>query len=164
MNSLLEEVRIKVYERCLLQISNYREELESREYEACKFELNGSHVVCRKAKITPKKKGQFVTFWKRNELGTIEPFREDDQVDLFVVNTSFEDRFGQFVFQKSKLIQKGIISTQIKEGKRAFRVYPPWDEVTSSQAQKTQRWQLENFYEIGEETNCKRAVELYSVR
>lgn len=116
MNNTLREV----YEYCSFQISNYKEELESHEYDACNFELNGSYVVCRKAKITPKKKGQFVTFWKRNESGTIEPFHEDDDVDFFVVNVFFEDRSGQFVFQKSKLIQKGIISTQLKKGKELF--------------------------------------------
>ena len=32
-------------------------------------------------------------------------------------------------------------------GKRAIRVYPPWDTTISQQARKTQKWQLEYFLE-----------------
>jgi hypothetical protein len=35
-----------------------------------------------------------------------------------------------------------------KGGKRAIRVYPPWDKAESRQAEKTQKWQLEYFVEI----------------
>lgn len=162
MGNALQEVQTKVYKSCSLQISNYREELESQEYDACKFELNGRFVISRKAKITPKKKGQFVTFWKRNESGIIEPFEEEDEVDFFVVNIFSKDRCGQFVFPKSTLIWKGIISTQMKEGKRAFRVYSPWDDVTGSQAKNTQLWQLDYFYEINKEMDLEKIVELYT--
>jgi hypothetical protein len=31
-------------------------------------------------------------------------------------------------------------------------VYPPWDIVVNRQAQKTQKWQLEYFLEIPENT------------
>lgn len=33
-------------------------------------------------------------------------------------------------------------------GKRAIRVYPPWDKTINQQAQKTQKWQLEYFLGI----------------
>ena len=33
-------------------------------------------------------------------------------------------------------------------GKRAIRVYPPWDNELNKQAQKTQAWQLNYFLEI----------------
>jgi len=65
---------------------------------------------------------------------------------VFVRNDS---HFGVFVFSRSVLISQGIISTEKKEGKRAFRVYPPWDIPTSQQAAKSQKWQLEYFLEIG---------------
>lgn len=162
MNSIYKEVQRRVFERCSFQITEYKQELESQEYEACKFELNGHFIISRKAKVTPKKSGQFVTFWKRNRSGVIEPYGEDDRADYFVVNIIFEGRQGQFVFPKSILIQKGIISGKKKEGKRAFRVYSPWDEVISSQAKKTQQWQIDYFYEIKEDMDVKKIIELYN--
>ncbi|MFQ6421766.1 MULTISPECIES: MepB family protein [unclassified Bacillus (in: firmicutes)] len=50
-------------------------------------------------------------------------------------------------------------------GKRAIRVYPPWDKTTSRQAQKTQAWQLEYFLEIpvNRPIDCVRAQMLYSL-
>jgi hypothetical protein len=37
------------------------------------------------------------------------------------------------------LIEKGIVSTSKKEGKRGFSVYPIWDKTASHQAVKTQK-------------------------
>ena len=54
-----------------------------------------------------------------------------------------------FVFPKSVLIAKEIVSDK-KEGKRAIRIYSPWDITMSKQAQKTQKWQLDYFLEIQE--------------
>jgi hypothetical protein len=45
------------------------------------------------------------------------------------------------------LVEKGIISDK-REGKRAIRVYPPWDFTESKQAQKIQKWQLNYFLQI----------------
>jgi hypothetical protein len=53
-----------------------------------------------------------------------------------------------FIFPKSIAIEKGIVTNGNKEGKRAIRVYPPWDVTTSKQAQKTQKWQLDYFLKI----------------
>jgi len=77
------------------------------------------------------------------------------------VNVRTEKEFGQFVFPKSVLIKKGIISTDKKDGKRAFRVYPNWDNANSKQAERTQKWQLEFFYEINDSTDFKKVRELY---
>jgi len=123
-------------------------EEESADYAAYTFELNGLSVKYRIAKITPTKIGQFVTLWKRIGNGPIQPFDSTDQIDLFVISTRDGNRFGQFVFSKIILQEKGIISTGQKEGKRAIRVYPPWDITISKQAQKTQQWQLGYFMEI----------------
>ena len=46
------------------------------------------------------------------------------------------------------LADKGIITRNGKEGKRGIRVYPPWDIVTSKQAEKTQSWQTKYFLTI----------------
>jgi hypothetical protein len=123
-------------------------ELESTEYAACDFELNALSVKFRVAKITPTKVGQFVTLWKRNSKGVIEPFCDSDPIDLVVISTRSQNHFGQFVFPKNILCKRGILSVAGVEGKRGFRVYPPWDKTTSKQASATQKWQLEYFLEI----------------
>lgn len=53
-----------IYQPCNMHISQAEPELESQDYGACTFELEGMHVKFRAAKTTPKKVRQFVTFWK----------------------------------------------------------------------------------------------------
>lgn len=162
MNHNLESIKNSIYDKCGFELSDFETETESKEYEACRFILNGLNVISRCAKITPNKAGQFVTFWKRNGNGPIEPFHETDPIDFFLVNVRADDKFGQFVFPKSVLIEKGVITSFKKEGKRAIRVYPIWDEAKSKQAERTQKWQLDYFYEIGEEINLEKVNGLYS--
>ncbi|MDY3318282.1 MepB family protein [Riemerella anatipestifer] len=161
MDKNLKQIKTEIYDKCSLEISDFQIETESKEYDACRFQLNGLNILSRNAKITPKKVGQFVSFWKRNGNGQIEPFDENDQIDFYVVNVRTENQFGQFVFPKSVLIKKGIISTEKKEGKRAFRVYPNWDSVKSKQAEQTQKWQLNYFYQINSSTDLQKVNELY---
>ncbi|WP_299064290.1 MepB family protein [uncultured Polaribacter sp.] len=161
MNSNLNKIKTEIYNNCSLEISDFIKELEGKEYDACQFELNGMKIICRSSKITPKKIGQFVTFWRRNKEGITEPFNENDKIDFYVINVSSENNFGQFVFPKSELINKGIISTKIKDGKRGFRVYPKWDRAENKQAKKTQKWQLNYFYEINKLTDLIKVSELY---
>jgi hypothetical protein len=137
-----------VYNGCSFILSQPQPEAESTDYDAYHFDLNGKRIYYRKAKITPTKTGQFVTLWKRNATGIIEPFDFSDAIDFVIISVRKDDLFGQFIFPKSILLEKGIFSTATKEGKRATRVYPPWDETTSKQAQKTQHWQLDYFYKI----------------
>ncbi|PKB17498.1 MepB family protein [Flavobacterium sp. 5] len=132
-----------------IKISQPIIELESIEYGACTFVLNNSNIRFRTAKITPTKTGQFVTLWKRINKGPIQPFDNTDPIDLFIISVRKENHFGLFIFPKAILIDKEIVSDK-KEGKRAIRVYPPWDITTSKQAQKTQNWQLEYFLEISQ--------------
>lgn len=162
MNSNLKQIKREVYDKCHLEISDLKLEPESKLYDACQFKLNGRSVISRTAKITPKKAGQFVTCWKRYGSGPIEPFDENDAIDFYAVIVQTEQALGQFVFPKSILVEKGIISTHLKEGKRAFRVYPNWDTPKSKQAQRTQKWQLEYFYEIDDSTDLKSVMALYS--
>lgn len=138
-----------VYDLADLKCTQPQPEAESAEYSAYRFQLNGKNICYREAKITPTKTGQFVTLWKRNPvLKTIEPFDASDEIDYVTISIRKQELFGQFIFPKSVLLSKGIFSTATKEGIRATRVYPPWDETTSRQAQKTQQWQLDYFYEI----------------
>lgn len=60
-------------------------ESESQDYSACTFQTGNKSIHFRKAKITPKKIGQFVTFWKRTGSGPIAPYDLHDSFDLLVV-------------------------------------------------------------------------------
>ncbi|MFN7093990.1 MAG: MepB family protein, partial [Burkholderiales bacterium] len=46
------------------------------------------------------------------------------------------------------LYKYGIISKNAQGGKRAIRVYPPWDKPTNPQAKRTQAWQSQFFLEV----------------
>lgn len=164
MNSYLNKIKTEIYDKCSLKISAFKKELEGTEYDACLFKLNEKQMICRSSKITPKKNGQFVTFWKRNKEGIAEPFNENDDIDFYVINVHSENNFGQFVFPKSVLVDKGIISTELKDGKRGFRVYPKWDKPQNKQAEKTQKWQLNYFYEVNKSTDLKKVIELYATK
>ncbi len=154
-----------VYDKIGFDCSDVKAEEESAEYGAFTFRINGLPVIYREAKITPTKAGQFVTIWKRKDKGPIAPFDVHDDFDFIIISAKHNHHLGQFIFSKAVLLAKGIISGHEKEGKRGIRVYPPWDEVNSSQAIKTQRWQLEYFLEIsdGETTELlsARAKELF---
>ena len=161
MDNNLSQIKKEVYEKAKFDIIDFNVELESKEYNACRFKINGQNIICRSSKITPKKIGQFVTFWKRNKNGIIEPLSENDSFNFYVINVRKENRLGQFVLPKPTLIAKGIISTPKKDGKRGFRVYPSWDKPINKQAVKTQKWQLNYFYEIGQMTDLSKVNELY---
>jgi hypothetical protein len=150
-----------VFEKCGFQVSNLLLEKESVKYHACSFTINNQKVVYRKSKITPTKTGQFVTLWKRNKHGVTQPFDIDDPIDLVIINTQLDQNFGQFVFPRSVLMDKGIFSTKTKEGKRGFRIYPPWDKTSNKQAIKTQKWQLEYFVSNTTPIDINRVKVLY---
>ncbi len=128
-----------------LHCDNFTLEAESQEYDACRFEINGIQIHYRKAKNTPKKKGQFVTFWKRIPSGIIAPFDDNDDFNFLIVATESEIESGWFIFPKSILISKKIVSTSLVEGKRAFRIYPPSSVPKSKQAMASQKWQNAYF-------------------
>jgi hypothetical protein len=161
VNTYLADIKLNIYDKCGLEVSYFEPEKESKEYDACQFKLNDFQIISRTSKITPKKLGQFVTFWKRNINGVIAPFHESDDIDFYIINIATENRLGHFVFPKHVLIEKGIISTNKKEGKRGFRVYPIWDTVLSKQAKQTQKWQLNYFIEIKDSCKPDKVLDLY---
>ncbi len=126
-------------------VSNFKQEKESTEYKACSYTINGIKIIERTAKITPKKIGQFVTCWKRNANGITKPHKQSDDFDFFYIKVKNKEKSGVFKFPKEVLIKNGIVSTEKKDGKRGFRVYPIWDIPTSKQAIKTQQWQINYF-------------------
>ncbi|GGW32355.1 MepB family protein [Arenibacter certesii] len=154
----------EIYTPCGWVIDNLYLSTESTEYHACTYQLNQLAIIGRMAKNTPKKIGQFVTLWKRNILGITSPYNEEDKMDLCVINVQLDNQFGQFIFPKTLLLHQGIISTAKKEGKRGFRVYPPWDRPDNKTAQNTQNWQLDYFLRIKSniKTDLHRANKLYA--
>lgn len=132
------------------ELTQLQVDWESEAYGACSFVINGQTIQYRESKITPTKIGQFVTVWKRGATGLTEPFAATDAIDYLVISAKNGSHFGQFVFPKSVLMDKGIISTIKQPGKRGIRIYPPWDVPTSKQALATQSWQLNYFLTIKE--------------
>jgi hypothetical protein len=114
-------------------------------------------IIFRKAKITSKKIGQFVSVWRRNELGVTQPHELTDDFEFYIIKCQSNNKIGQFVFPKIELAKRGIVTTSEKEGKRGFRVYPPWDKAISQQAIKTQAWQLNYFHYMDSEIDLKKA-------
>lgn len=106
-----------------------------------------------------------MTLWERIGDGPIQPYDISDSVDLFVISTRQGNNFGQFVFPKAVLCKQDIVSNKGKSGKRAIRVYLPWDNSISRQDQKTQLWQLKYFLElpVNMSLNCTRSQNLYSL-
>lgn len=143
-NSMIQPL----FEICGFEYAPPESDAESSEYHACSFRVNGRSVRYRKGKITPTKVGQFITLWKRIGKNPIQPYDSRDDVDLLVVTVETKNRCGQFIFPKSALVKHGVFSVNGKGGKRALRVYSPWDKVESRQAQKTQNWQSDFFIEI----------------
>ncbi|TGL75474.1 MepB family protein [Leptospira jelokensis] len=134
----LNPLNVSIYE---LQI-----EKESFEYKACHFKCNQKKILFRSAKLTPKKKGLFVTLWKRNSKGAIQPFTLKDSIDLCIIEAIDKDQIGYFIFDKHTLHANGIISGKSK-GKLGFRIYPTWTKPDNKQALTTQKWQIPYFYE-----------------
>ncbi|TGK37592.1 MepB protein [Leptospira gomenensis] len=142
----LRELNSLFWRNYALQIDDYRVEEESVEYNAAHIQVKEKRIVFRTGKITPKKKGMFVTLWKRDKNGNTIPYHKNDPIDLVIVETKKSDRIGFFIFNKKILTEKRIISNE-KEGKRGFRIYPPWEKTNNAQAAKSQLWQSLYFFE-----------------
>lgn len=89
-----------------------------------------------------------MTLWKRVNGSPIMPYDLSDPFDLVVVTVAKDNRSGQFIFPKYVLVRQDYVSKDGKGGKRAMRVYPPWDAPDNKQAQRRQSWQLPYFVEL----------------
>lgn len=146
--TVIERLNELLFKTCLLELIQLEIEPESSDYSACSFQLNSLIIKFRVAKITPKKTGQFVTLWKRNEKGITCPYHIHDDFDFFIIVAEHDAHLGLFIFPKEVLHQNKIVSDNEKEGKRGIRVYPSWDVATNKQAIKTQNWQLHYFLDL----------------
>ena len=162
MDTNLKIIKEHFYNTCGFEFTNLSINSESLEYGACSFKLNGKLMQHRVSKITPAKTGQFVTIWKRNNEGVTQPFDLTDEIDFVIISSQNGDACGQFIFPKSVLLDKGIITGNGKKGKLGIRVYPPWDTATNKQAEKTQFWQTKYFVRIdnSDRTNWNLAKQL----
>ncbi|MFT3920249.1 MepB family protein [Cloacibacterium sp.] len=144
----LKRIENSIFKTNHQQIKNLIKDSECEEYLGFNFQLEKLNIKFRKAKITPKKVGLFVTLWKRNTENETEPFNENDNFDFYIIVSEQKEKFGFFLFPKKILCEKQIITTKNKEGKRGFRVYPSWTQTENKQAEKTQSWQIEYFIEL----------------
>ena len=144
----LQAVKKLVYDSNGFEMTHLKVDTESIAYDACTFSLDNLLIIHRTSKITPTKSGQFVTLWKRNNKGITIPFDSKDPFDFIVITAKNDNQLGQFIFPKSVLINKGIISHNGKSGKRGIRIYPPWTLTLNKQATITQQWQANYFLEI----------------
>ncbi len=128
-----------------VSIENIRQDQESETYFGFNFKLNNHHIKFRKAKITPRKIGQFVSLWRRNSQGKTEAFADDEDYNFYIIMTKSDDNIGFFLFPKIILAEHHILSSLGKDGKRGFRVYPELDFPNNQQAVKTKSWQQTFF-------------------
>lgn len=148
MTEIIQKFEDFVLKSMNLSISKLEKDLECDECVGYNFNVNEFSIKFRKAKITPKKVGQFVTLWKRNAAKHTESFNENDVFDYYIIATEEDSKLGFYIFPKSILIEKNILTSIKKEGKRGFRVYPNWVKPENKQAEKTQNWQQDYFVEI----------------
>ena len=152
-----------IYRGLELEITGLKPETEGQDYEAGYFCINSKVVISRKAKVTPKKIGQFVTLWKRDEDGVTCPLSINEDFSLVIINVVREGLCGQFIFPKDILEEKKIISSKRSTGKRGFRLYAPWDEPESKQAMTSKKWQVKYFldFKLDKKILMRKAAELY---
>jgi hypothetical protein len=129
-------------------LKSFLQKDESSEYYAHTFTFEDKTCLFRIAKKTPTKSGWFVTIWKRGSDNIIAPYDESDSIDFVVIAVSDGNNVGEFIFPKTVLAKINIFSANGKEGKRATRVYTPWDKTTNAQAAKTQKWQVQYFVDL----------------
>lgn len=158
-------IQNSVFSKLNCTISNLHPDLECEEYLGYNFQLNHYHIKFRKAKITPKKIGQFVTLWKRNPASKqTEPFSNSDPFDFYIIYAELDNRSGFFFFPNTTLIQQHILTTPLKEGKRGFRLYPDWDIPQNKQAEKTKRWQEKFFIDFSNTTHLNEFKEILNLQ
>lgn len=157
MQAEVKQIETRLLQHLGLQLSTYTPDKECKAYLGCNYLLDEYTIKFRKAKLTPKKTGQFVTVWKRNAQQITVPFDATDPFDFYFIVTEDQEQWGCFIFPRQLLIAKGILTTPKKEGKRGFRVYPQWAIPTNKQALQTKAWQSDYFISLSPKMD--RAIE-----
>lgn len=134
-----------IFKPLKLNITEIIPDLECDEYSGFNFKINENRIKFRRSKLTPKKVGQFVTFWKRDSDGKTVPFSVNDDFDFYLISIEENESSGFFIFPKAVLEKENLISSELKVGKRGFRIYADWHFPNSKQAEKTKLWQTQFF-------------------
>jgi hypothetical protein len=151
VNAQLQQLKSLVLDARGAVLDNAVAETEGSEYGAHHLTIDGLSVHFRVARTTPKKVGQFVTFWKRATGDQIEPFDVRDDFDRLIVVTWTPKSYGYFEFPKHALSEHGVLTVGTTEGKRGFRVYPEWDEPNNRSGVAAQTWQLNYFSDLSDQ-------------
>ncbi len=130
------------------KISSINQDIICNKYGAFSFTISGHHIIHRFSKPTPKKIGQFVSIWKRNQKGETIPLELTDNFDYLAISVKYRNNYGIFLFSKSLLAKEGILTNNENKGKRGIRIYPPWDKATNFQAKRSQKWQTQYFISL----------------
>ena len=141
----IETLNNLIFKPLKLNINKTIPDLECEDYFGFNFKINKTRIKFRKSKLTPKKIGQFVTFWKRDSEGKTVPFDTKDDFDFYIISIEENENSGFFIFPKSVLERENLISSKIKTGKRGFRIYANWHLPNNKQAEKTKLWQTKYF-------------------
>ena len=131
-----------------LTIQKITVEPQNAAYEGTCLEIDGHHYRSRLAKLTAKKKGYFVVFWEKDANNQNQPYDFASSPDKLIISVIDGHQKGQFIFPKSVLLAKGILSGPHAAGKMASRVYPSWVKDLNLSAQKTQKWQAPYFIDL----------------
>ncbi|AZI40122.1 MepB family protein [Epilithonimonas vandammei] len=145
MNIDLQYLNDLILKGLNLQLSEITPDLECEEYFGFNFKINQTTFKFRKSKLTPKKIGQFVTFWKRDLDGKTVPFDINDDFAFYIIAIEESENSGFFMFSNAVLEKENLISSEQKTGKRGFRVYADWHSPNNKQAEKTKLWQTKYF-------------------
>lgn len=84
---VLEFMNQTIYEPNQLIAESIQAENQNAEYGAGTFRLASKTVRFRVAKRTPKKIGQFVAFWEKDNNNKNRPFLSEEAPDLLVITT-----------------------------------------------------------------------------
>lgn len=160
MTEELKHIQDSIFHTLELPIADLTEDEECKEYDGYNFQIGTFKIKFRKAKVTPKKIGQFVTLWKRNAEKQTEPFHINDDLDFYMIATRNNERFGFFFFPKHVLGRHQILTDSRKIGKRGFRVYPDWDIPINKQAQAAKAWQTAYFIDLTDDSSI--AIEKFN--
>jgi len=130
-------------------VKDYTIDLLNSEYESIKFSFNNQDYAYRFAKKTPIKEGYFLAHYWKDENGINQPYDSDYNRNL-IIFIKDEENEGYFNFDMDFLISSGILRSPSKNGKMAFRIYPPWSKNLNSTAAKTQKQQVPYFVQLAE--------------
>jgi len=149
----IKKLNDPVFKPVDLQISDIVPDLECDDYFGFNFKINHINIKFRKSKLTPKKTGQFVTFWKRDSEDKTVPFDINDDFDFYIILIEENKNSGFFIFPKTILEKENYISGKLKSGKRGFRIYADWHLPNNKQAEKTKLWQTDFFINFSDPEN-----------